>query len=67
MNKLRIWWLKRRLRNQIISLNRDYAGYDGGNHVMGIITGGLYTRRKLKIEKLKDPLREIVPDFPRSA
>lgn len=63
---LRIWWLKRRLRRQILSFNRDYIDYRCGSKMMGIITGGVYARRQLKIEETKAKLRAIDPNFPKA-
>lgn len=64
--KLYIWWLKRRLRRMVISFNMDYQDYNCGNHTLGIITGGIYCRRKADIETLKDKLRAIDPNFPKA-
>lgn len=63
--KLKIWWLKRRLRRMIISFNQDYSDHNGGNHITGIISGGLYCRRKADIETVKDKLRAIDPNYPK--
>lgn len=62
---LRIWWLKRRLRRQILSFNRDYIDYRCGSKMMGVITGGVYAKRQLQIEETKSKLRLLDPDFPR--
>lgn len=67
MNKLRIWWLKRRLRKAIYRWNDRYAFYQCGNALMDEITGGKFSRDIAHIEMLKDRLREIDPNFPRSA
>lgn len=67
MNKLRIWWLKRRLRRLYRRFNEDYSFWQCGNELLNTVTGGRFERDKARIRKLKDRLREIDPNFPKAA
>lgn len=67
MNKLRIWWLKRRLRRLYRRFNEDYSFWQCGNELLNAVTGGRFERDKARIQKLKDRLREIDPNFPKAA
>ena len=67
MNKLRIWWLKRRLRRLYRRFNEDYSFWQCGNELLNEVTGGRFERDKARILKLKNRLREIDPNFPKAA
>lgn len=67
MNKLRVWWLKRRLRRLYYRFEEDYSFWQCGNELFNQVTGGRFERDKARIRKLKDRLREIDPNFPKAA
>lgn len=64
--KIRIWWLKRRLRNAIYRFECDYVFYQCGKFVLDNITGGRYSRDLERIDNLKARLRAIDPNFPKA-
>lgn len=66
MNKLKIWWLKRRLRKAYLRFEDDYSFWQCGNELLNQVTGGRFERDKARIRKLKDRLRAIDPNFPKA-
>ena len=66
INKLRIWWLKRRLRSAIYQFEDDYSFWQCGNELLNQVTGGRFYRDRERIQKLKSTLQRIDPDYPKS-
>lgn len=66
MNKLKIWWLKRRLRKAYIRFENDYSFWQCGNELLNQVTGGRFERDKARIRNLKDRLKAIDPNFPKA-
>lgn len=64
MLKLRIWWLKRRLRSAIYRFEERYIDYDCGKYVLDNITGSQYAKDEAYIDSLKNKLRAIDPNCP---
>ena len=52
MLKLRIWWLKRRLRSAIYRFEERYIDYDCGKYVLDNITGSQYAKDEAHIDSL---------------
>lgn len=63
--KLKIWWLKRRLRKAYLRFEDDYSFWQCGNALLNQVTGGRFERDKARINKLKDLLRVIDPNYPK--
>jgi hypothetical protein len=63
--KLRIWWLKRRLRKLIYRFQDDYSFWQCGNELLDQVTGGRFSRDKALIQTMKDHLRAIDPNCPK--
>lgn len=64
--QIKIWWLKRRLRRAYYRFGEDYSFWQCGNELLNQVTGGRFERDKARIQKLKDRLREIDPNFPKA-
>lgn len=62
--KLKIWWLKRRLRSTIIRFEENYSFWQCGNKLLDEVTGGRYSRDRAAVQGLKEKLKAIDPNYP---
>lgn len=63
--KLRIWWLKRKLRTVCLELYDLQDRYDCGNSIIDHITGGQLSALQVERDDIADKLRAIDPNFPK--
>lgn len=66
MNKLRIWWLKRKLKAVCLEMYDLQTLMDCGNDLVDVITGGKLSALRRQRDVLADRLRAIDPNFPKA-
>lgn len=64
MNRLKIWWYKKKAKRVVLAINALYDHFSCGADLIDQVTGGRLTRLKYELEEYKVILRKIDPNFP---
>lgn len=64
MTKLKIWWLKRKIRNHYMRYMDIMDDYSCGHHMLQLVSGNAFYHAS-KFDEWVDKLSSIVDDVPK--